>query len=292
MSWRIFCVATALAALGCGRTVPDDGRPDGEPPYSGYPRVVAGSSKSCLLDAAGRLSCWGQILSSDTPPDRAFKSVDVGLWACGLERDGTLSCWPTAEMNSVGAFPPGRYSTVSTSGMTACAVRLDGTLACWGNQGDGLDDPPPGKFQDVAVGGSHACAIRADGTLACWGANHDGEANPPAGAFVQITSGRSFSCARNIDNVVACWGFEAAFGNLHGRLARSVHAGGRYNACVIELDGTLTCVGVQNEELIRPPAGRFVQMDVGFGHACALRADHSIACWGSNTYGESTPPAR
>ncbi len=256
--------------------------PANSPPHPGYQD----------LGTHAAFSFWaGSYLNEDTA-QLTPGYPDVSLRACGLERDGTLSCWPTAQMNSVGAFPPGHYSTVSTLGMTACAVRLDGTLACWGNQGHGLDDPPPGKFQDVAVGGMHACAIRADGTLACWGANYNGQANPPAGTFVQITSGSHFSCARNIDNVVACWGFEESFGNLHGRLARSVHAGGRYNACVIELDGTLTCVGVQNEELIRPPAGRFVQMDVGFGHACALRADHSIACWGSNTYGESTPPAR
>ena len=37
MSWRIFCVAAVLAALGCGRTVPDDGCPDGVPPCSGAP---------------------------------------------------------------------------------------------------------------------------------------------------------------------------------------------------------------------------------------------------------------
>lgn len=158
-------------------------------------------------------------------------------------------------MNSVGAFPPGRYSTVSTYTF-------------------------------------NACAIRADGTPACWGTNYNGESTPPAGTFVQITSGSNSSCARNIDNVVACWGTKNAFGDLHNRLARSVHAGQGYHACVIELDGTLTCVGVNNEDLGRPPAGRFVQVDVGVLHACALRADHSIACWGRNTYGESTPPAR
>lgn len=99
-------LALLLAAAGCGRTTRGDDRPDGEPPYSGYPRVVVGSGRSCLLDSAGRLACWGQQLSSDEPPPRAFALVDFESSWCGLERDGTLSCWPTAEMNHVGAFPP------------------------------------------------------------------------------------------------------------------------------------------------------------------------------------------
>ena len=57
MSWRIFCVAAVLAALGCGRTVPDDGCPDGVPPYSGAPqpaRTRISSSDSDLGESRRR----------------------------------------------------------------------------------------------------------------------------------------------------------------------------------------------------------------------------------------------
>ena len=36
-AWAQGGVAAVLAALGCGRTVPDDGCPDGVPPCSGAP---------------------------------------------------------------------------------------------------------------------------------------------------------------------------------------------------------------------------------------------------------------
>lgn len=121
--------------------------------------------------------------------------------------------------------------------------------------------------------------------------NTDGQASPPPGAFVQVSSGLNHSCARNIDNVVACWGLRDAIGDLHNRVARSVHCGEERHTCVIHLDGHIECVGL-NDKLSHPPTGRFVQMDIGADHACAVRTDGTVACWGENYYGQATPPAR
>src|SRR5207245_9852477 len=41
----------------------------------------------------------------------------------------------------------------------------------------------------------------------------------------------------------------------------------------------------------RAPASAFTEASAGRYHACALASDGSVVCWGSNTYGESTPPA-
>lgn len=280
-----------LMVASCGRTPVDDARPDGEPAYTGYPRVSAGSGRTCLLDAAGSLHCWGNIIPGvHDVPTKVFADIDLGSSSCGLERDGTLTCWPLQEGMGVGAYPPGRYSRVSLGPGAACAIRLDGTLACWGDPSFGMTDPPKGRFREVAVSGSHVCAIRMDGTLACWGVNADGQASPPAGAFVAVTSGTQHSCAQNIDNVVACWGMRETFGSFNNRITRSVHCGDDYT-CVIHLDGTIECAGL-NDKLGRPPSGRFVQMDVGHDHACAVRADGSVACWGNNLFGQATPPPR
>ena len=37
--------------------------------------------------------------------------------------------------------------------------------------------------------------------------------------------------------------------------------------------------------------GGFTQISSGANHACGLRANGSIACWGSNVFGQATPPA-
>jgi len=34
----------------------------------------------------------------------------------------------------------------------------------------------------------------------------------------------------------------------------------------------------------------FTQVSVGFFHNCALKSDGSLACWGDDTYGQSSPP--
>lgn len=67
--------------------------------------------------------------------------------------------------------------------------------------------------------------------------------------------------------------------------------GSEDDTCVIHLDGTIECAGLK-DKLSRPPSGRFVQMDVGHDHACAVRADGSVACWGNNLFGQATPPPR
>ena len=40
-----------------------------------------------------------------------------------------------------------------------------------------------------------------------------------------------------------------------------------------------------------PPAGSFTAVSAGGWHSCALRADGSVVCWGSNESGEPTPPS-
>ena len=39
------------------------------------------------------------------------------------------------------------------------------------------------------------------------------------------------------------------------------------------------------------PTGTFTAVSAGFSSACALRTDGTLACWGTNFEGESTPPA-
>ena len=39
-----------------------------------------------------------------------------------------------------------------------------------------------------------------------------------------------------------------------------------------------------------PRIGGFIEVSYGSDHACALNADGSIACWGSNEHGKATPP--
>jgi alpha-tubulin suppressor-like RCC1 family protein len=62
-------------------------------------------------------------------------------------------------------------------------------------------------------------------------------------------------------------------------------------ACGLRTDGTIACWGDNYFGETTPPAGTFTSVSAGVYFACGLRADGTIACWGENTFGQATPPA-
>ena len=38
-----------------------------------------------------------------------------------------------------------------------------------------------------------------------------------------------------------------------------------------------------------PPAGTFLSVSAGSEHTCGVTTDHSIACWGADTYAGNAP---
>jgi hypothetical protein len=62
--------------------------------------------------------------------------------------------------------------------------------------------------------------------------------------------------------------------------------------CALEADHSLYCYGSDGYHQAEPPSGtHFVDVAVDAEHACAVKDDGSIACWGRNNWGQSTPPA-
>lgn len=61
-------------------------------------------------------------------------------------------------------------------------------------------------------------------------------------------------------------------------------------------DGTSTMyleeIDRERLEQMRPPAGEFLAVSVGEGHACAVRTNHEVACWGTDYYGGETMPPK
>ena len=56
-------------------------------------------------------------------------------------------------------------------------------------------------------------------------------------------------------------------------------------------DGSVACWGSDYYGQATPPAGSFVSVSAGWDHTCGLRSDGSVTCWGWNESGRSTPPA-
>ena len=66
--------------------------------------------------------------------------------------------------------------------------------------------------------------------------------------------------------------------------AFSAVSAGTGHACALRIDGTITCWGFDEDDgETDPPEGAFSAVAAGRAHSCGLRADGTIACWGSNS---------
>ena len=68
---------------------------------------------------------------------------------------------------------------------------------------------------------------------------------------------------------------------------------GPSHACGIRrVDGTIACWGSNSFGQGAPPSGGgFTAISSGDAHTCALGGSGAISCWGSNSFGEATPPS-
>ena len=61
----------------------------------------------------------------------------------------------------------------------------------------------------------------------------------------------------------------------------SVSAGLSYT-CGMRLDGSVACWGSNQFGQASPPAGEFASVSAGYWHTCGMKQDGSVACWGRN----------
>jgi len=71
-----------------------------------------------------------------------------------------------------------------------------------------------------------------------------------------------------------------------------VSVGANFACAVRAVDGGLVCWGDPDYGKTTPPTtGSYRQVSAGTQHACALRSDYFVVCWGRNYSGEIQPPA-
>jgi alpha-tubulin suppressor-like RCC1 family protein len=170
-----------------------------------------------------------------------------------------------------------------------------GGLYCWGTNATGelALVPAGGTFSSpvqvngvpgpvaVTAGWGYSCAITAGGEVWCWGRNSGGQLGrgnftfvaeqpaPIAGmSATAISASNGTTCAVVAGGQVRCWGFGGS-----GQLG---------NGSQLQATGTpqtvITAAGA--------PLDHAVDVAVSGSHACALRDDGTIWCWGDNTYGQ------
>ena len=273
------------------------------PPAGVFTQVAAGASHTCGLRSNSTVVCWGDNSSNQrnvpTTGVTTFQSIEAGSFhTCGITTTGITRCW--GANGSGRATPPasvtGNLATeISAGGQHSCSILSQswGTdLACWGLDNYGqvshlpsIPTDPFGNpimldpYVEVTTGHLHSCVLSDQGWLTCWGNNSYGQtsgigAHPsypdlswaqefepgvwlfPYDEWVDVSAGDWHTCAINNSlgsNNTMCWGYGGA---------------GRTTA----------------------PAGTFQTVSAGGAHTCGILTDGTVACWGSNQYGQSSAP--
>ncbi|HEY0194339.1 MAG TPA: hypothetical protein VGC42_24670 [Kofleriaceae bacterium] len=278
---RFSCALTGAGEVYCSgyNDVGQIGEPydDGQPTPNLIPldvkavALAAADRVACVIDDARQLWCWGANddyeLADHTSQAHAFP---------------VRSDFPDALEVSVG----GAFVCVRSTAGLRCAG-FDGT----GALGDGVHTisnvavavPALTGVATVAAGAEFSCALLAAGTASCWGANDASQlgdattvqrASPgPVIGLTSITklvTGDRHACALLADKTVACWGDNAA-GQL-GDGAYDDHGQPR----------PVTSGADANGRAFAAPLANVVDLDAGGSHTCAVLADKTVRCWGSN----------
>lgn len=144
---------------------------------------------------------------------------------------------------------------------------------------------PYTNIVQLAGSGNHTCATTIGNRVLCWGQGDAGQIgngtllDAPSATFVLDSSylavasvvppsaGGEFGCAIRTTKRVACWG-----ANASGQLGINTLVTSETAATVL-IDATT-------------PLTNVVGLATGSQHACAVRADSSVYCWGENGAGQ------
>lgn len=236
--------------------------------------IRAGEEHTCALGADGRARCWGA---------NGNGQLSTGTTTSSLVPVGQVEASPSV----VG---------VAVGGAHTCLLIVNNRVRCSGFNGSGqlglgsttqrleansFIPDLGGTILAKSIGANfnHNCAARHSGQPACWGDNGFGQlgdgtttdrlnsvAITSIGNAVALSPGGSHTCALLSDGSLRCWG---------------------RNALGAVGDGTnidrLTPVPVSG--LFSNPASLVAALAGGALHNCALLANGTVRCWGSNSGG-------
>ena len=196
-------------------------------------------------------------------------SVVSGLFhTCVIMQDSTVKCWGSNENGQIGEN--------GTTGSQAAAFNPTPVVA--------FSSPTAAS---IATGGRHTCALNTNGTVACFGKNDFGQLGLDPNTFpdrqtptavaglsnvTSISAGDVFSCATKADGTVWCWGVDALgqLGVPTTGLPTISTPPAPYSFTPVQVVGVTGAIAV----------------DAGDNHACALRTDGNVMCWGANDVGQ------
>lgn len=297
------------------------------PPTGTFLQVTIGGHHTCGIRTDKTVACWG--LNEDdqatppehgqaTPPDGTFLQISAGFWhTCGIRTDHTLVCWgsnypywtkskeedPSIRnedpylnklkyIETLGQVTPqsGTFLQVSAGGRHTCGIRTDHTMACWGSHladpptlaaypGYSQSIPPNGEFFQVGAFLSSTCGIRADQSMDCWGGFS--KIQPPIDTFYLQVPGGKVPCGLKTDHTAVCF--------THLNITQSEAIRIPHSTCRCPSRENNTMGG--NCACTSSPSYPFSKLlETGGHHACGVRPNNIVECWGYDMEGQTFPP--
>lgn len=279
-------------------------------PWSDWIAVSVGSTHACGIREGGTLWCWGFAASGRLGhgDDEGDLPNPVQVVQADAEEGGpTWSDW----------------IAVSAGGRSVCGLREDGSLWCWGESGFGqrgdgitgfesrstpsrvLTADGEGSWSDwiaVSSGAHHVCGLRSNGsdesTAWCWGRSQFGQRGDdswsltralPAAVlqaeggedpeveeiwtdWVALAANGALSCGLRSNGTLWCWGQGAN--------------GERGDGLPFDSQATPAAVLAEDGSWGEPGWTDWTDVAVGEFHACGIREDASLWCWGDGFYGQ------
>jgi alpha-tubulin suppressor-like RCC1 family protein len=272
----------------------------------------------CALQKTGTVQCWGSnnfgqlgngTTTDSTTPQQVVNLIDAASIAassdntCAIKADATVVCWGSASNGIVSSPLSANSAPITIKGVNAvslamsnnmaCAVASDGSVQCWGtNNGlqaskNTLSATPVtlsgiSNVNALTLGNTHACALLMDATVTCWGTYFGTATTPPVvqptpvavndanntplSNVQSISSGIDHTCASKFDGTVHCWGW-----NSSGQLGEAT------NIDSMVAQPVMNAVNA---------AANVKALFTGLAHACALKANGDVDCWGFNSRGQ------
>ena len=264
-------------------------------------RIGAGGPHTCAITSAGKLACFGHSAFNELGRPSADDPLCTAPFFYDYQATANHQCAGT--LAGVSFATPAGTTRVVSGEIHSCALAA-GKVSCWGASNSGqlgrpgaaaaelnpqvvvtdplLLTPLDGVTALASDGAKHTCALRANGVV-CWGLNDVGQLGVDplgtplrgfAGPVITGTAGATsvgvaerVSCVVRADATVACWGADL------GALA---DGGVGASFTPLPVKGPLG-VGLLNTVVAVAPGAR---------HACALKNDGTVWCWGKNDRGQ------
>jgi hypothetical protein len=251
--------------------------------------VAAGTADTCIVHEDGTVGCRGSIYDvyGERPPAEALHGLVGNRYAqvgsmCGLNDADELRCWGFLNHHAgLDQVPAGPHASPSLCLSSAVALDSQARVEVWGSSPPADYPLPTEALVSVATDCVDVCGITTKGEISCAVATRTVAwdlIGPPMGApFVAISASAHRFCGLDEVGRVLCQG-----GGVPEDLSEVVEvasiSGG---ACVLRANGEIRCFSPGDRPIVAEvPEGVFTAMDVGETHACAVRDDGEVLCWG------------